>query len=58
MSATNSLGWEIQEYSHEPGWQAITAPFATPELARSAMGRLAPSAAPRRVYEALDHKAA
>jgi hypothetical protein len=57
MSATNSLGWEIQQLK-PTGWEPITKPFPTRDEACEELWAMKPPApgVTYRVYEALEHK--
>lgn len=55
MSATNGLGWVVQQYIRENGWTAVTNPYPTPEEAESVRVAQFPESMATRVYEALDH---
>lgn len=52
--ATNGLGWCVEAYFHETGWEPITKAFATPQLADHWRESVISSNAPLRTYEALE----
>lgn len=50
----NSLGWEVQQYSDDTGWTAVTPPFSTKaEAYRELFLYTADSDPHFRVYESL-----
>lgn len=51
---TNCIGWEVQKYSDDTGWVAMTEPFLTKAEAYAEMGLHAANPGLQlRVYEAL-----
>jgi hypothetical protein len=56
IAATNQLGHEVQRHDGRRGWQAVTDPFATRDIARDHMRDMPKEAgAEYRVYAALIH---
>lgn len=59
MTATNSLGWEVQAYNRDTGWKRVDPkadPHPSVEAAKAALRAMgAEGNSYFRVYEALDH---
>lgn len=57
-AARNSLGWVVQQYTHDSGWTAIPGePYATRGEAQAFVNANVAAGNPLRVYEAIDHPA-